>query len=230
MALVAGKPFLEYLLLQLKKNRITSVTLCVGYRGDLVREYFGNGDSWDLELTYSVEQELLGTAGALKLAEQHLHGEDFLALNGDSLFDVPLHELIAFHQERMAAATLALTRTDCPQRFGTVEIEEQGQVLRFLEKGQGRPGGFVNGGIYVIRRQVLREIPAGRAVSLERKVFPSLVSRGLYGLPFQGYFLDIGVPESLKQAEADAGRLLEIAGRRPGINDNEHATRRGHDL
>jgi len=212
MALVAGKPFLEYLLCQLKNNGFTQVTLCIGHRGDLVREHFGTGERWGLCLTYSVEQELRGTAGAVKLAEPLLVGERFLVLNGDSLFDVPLSELTAFHHQRGALATIALSRTDAAQRFGTVEIDSDGKILSFLEKDRGVSTGLINAGIYVFSRQVLDYIPAGRPVSLERETFPSLIGRGLYGLSLQGYFLDIGVPESYGQAQTDAGRLRQIAG------------------
>jgi NDP-sugar pyrophosphorylase family protein len=212
MALIAGRPFLEYLLFQLKRHSITRVTLCVGHRSDLVRDYFGPGDRWGLQLTYSVEQDLLGTAGALKLAEGLLKDADFLAMNGDSLFDAPLSDLITFHRRQNAVATLALSHTDHPERFGTVKVDEEGRVLRFLEKGEDRASGLINGGIYVFSRQILEEIPAGRAVSLEREIFPSLVGRGLYGLAFPGYFLDIGVPEALSRAQTDAERLREVAG------------------
>jgi NDP-sugar pyrophosphorylase family protein len=206
MALVAGKPFLELPLLQLKKNGLTDILLCVGHRGDLVRDYFGTGAAWGLNLGYSQETELRGTAGALKLAEHQL-GSDFVVLNGDSLFDIPLAELIAFHAARGAVATLALARTDQPERFGNVEIDDRGCVLRFAEKRQSGRGGLINGGVYVFRRQVLDMVPVGRPVSLERAVFPALVGHGLWALPFDGFFLDIGLPESFRLAQAQVERL-----------------------
>jgi NDP-sugar pyrophosphorylase family protein len=211
MAPVAGRPFLEFLLRQLRRNGIADVVLCVGHRGELIREHFGAGEPWDLRLRYSWEKELLGTGGAVKLAAPLLAGDDFLVLNGDSLFDVALAELVAFHREHGAAVTLALSRTDDPGRFGTVELGPGGQVLRFVEKGQGEPGGLINAGVYVFNRQVLDRIPEGRVVSLERDVFSSLVGRGLYGLPLAGYFVDIGVPETYAGVQDDA-RLVRAAG------------------
>jgi NDP-sugar pyrophosphorylase family protein len=209
MAPVAGKPFLEYLLRQLRKNGIAEVTLCIGHRGDLIRDYFGSGAAWGLCLTYSREEDLRGTAGALKLAEPLLRGDDFLVLNGDSLFDIPLRDLIAFHHTQPdALATLALAPTDDPGRFGTVAVDEAARVLRFIEKGQGERGGLINAGIYVFRRQLLGRIPEGRPVSLEREVFPPLVGQGLYGVAFRGFFVDIGVPDDYARVQADAGPLL----------------------
>jgi NDP-sugar pyrophosphorylase family protein len=213
LAPVAGRPFLEYLLLQLRKGGIADVVLCVGHRGDLVREHFGSGTPWGLTLTYSWERELRGTGGAVKLAEPLLRGDDFLVLNGDSLFDVPLADLTAFHRHRGALATLALARAEDARRFGTVALGPAGEVVRFVEKGQAESGGgLINGGVYVFRRAVLDEIPAGRPVSLEREVFPALVGRGLYGLARDGYFVDIGIPETLARVRADARPLLAAGG------------------
>jgi len=94
MAPVAGRPFLEYLLLQLKKYEIDEVTLCVGYKADLIQSYFEMGDRWGIQVSYSYETDFRGTAGALKLAEDFIHEEDFFVLNGDSFFDIDLHTLM----------------------------------------------------------------------------------------------------------------------------------------
>jgi NDP-sugar pyrophosphorylase family protein len=215
MAPVAGRPFLEYLLLQLAKNRVGGVTLCLGHRGDLIRNHFGVGRFGRMRLAYSVEDSLCGTAGALKLAEPLLPGENFLVLNGDSLFDIPLQELADFHHDRGALATLALAPVEDPGRFGTVVVDETGQVLRFTEKGQGLPGGLINAGVYVFRREVLARIPAGRPVSLEREVFPTLIGKGLCGLAFRDYFVDMGVPEDYARIRANPQPLRAAAGLGP---------------
>src|SRR5690242_12677154 len=85
MAPVAGRPFLEYLLMQLKKHEIDEVILCVGYKAGLIQSYFGMGDRWGIQINYSYEADFCGTAGALKLAENLIHDEDFFVMNGDSL-------------------------------------------------------------------------------------------------------------------------------------------------
>src|SRR6266566_2269164 len=105
MAPVAGRPFLEYLLLQLKKHEIDEVTLCVGYKAELIQSYFGMGDRWGMQVSYSYETDFRGTAGALKLAEDLIHGQDFFVMNGDSLFDIDLRMLMHYHRKTTATAT-----------------------------------------------------------------------------------------------------------------------------
>jgi D-glycero-alpha-D-manno-heptose 1-phosphate guanylyltransferase len=205
---VAGHPFIYYLLRQLRKNGLVDIVLCVGHRGELIRERFGSGSALGVRLRYSTEETLRGTAGALKLAEHLIHGESFLAMNGDSLFDVPLEELIAFHQAVHARVSVALASVERRERFGTVEVQGDGQVVGFREKGQASAGGYINGGIYVFQTDVLRGIPADQPVSLEQDVFPGLVGQGLYARAFPGYFVDIGVPDEYHRIQADPTRLL----------------------
>ncbi len=207
LAVVAGKPFLEYLLLWLKTQGVTSIILCTGYRGELIQEYFGCGNVLGLRLRYSCESEPLGTGGALKLAGPLIESEEFLVLNGDSFFDVDLRELISTHRRRRAQATIALAEVEDTHRYGSVEMNAQGEIVRFLEKGRGGDG-FVNAGVYVFRAEILALIPQGCAVSLEHEIFPNLVGRGLYGLPARGYFVDIGVPDEYLRLQADPGGLL----------------------
>jgi NDP-sugar pyrophosphorylase family protein len=208
MAPIADRPFLEYLLLQLKKYGITEVILCVGHKGELIQEYFHQGERWGLNIHYSYERELRGTAGALKLAQEFIQGENFLVMNGDSFVDLDLNVLIGYHRIKKALATVALVKVPNIERYGAVEIDEAGKIVRFVEKGQTKSPGLINGGIYVFQREVLELIPEGRPVSLEHEVFPKLIGRGFYGLPLQGYFIDIGVPEDYVRLQADPSRLL----------------------
>jgi len=208
LALVGGRPFLEYLLLQLKRYEINNVILAVRHCGEMIEAYFGSGDNLSLRLSYSYESEPLGTGGALKLAESLIHSEDFLVMNGDSFFNIDLKVLIRYHQKKKALVTIALAQVDNTQRYGTVEVDRKGRIVRFLEKMKGEQAGLINGGIYVFQRKVLELIPEGRPVSLEYEVFPKLIGKGFYGLPFQGYFVDIGVPEDYLRLQADPSRLL----------------------
>jgi D-glycero-alpha-D-manno-heptose 1-phosphate guanylyltransferase len=207
VASIAGKPFLDFLLLQLKKHHVTDVILCVGYRGEIIQDYYRRGTFPGLHLHYSHEAEPLGTGGAVKRAESLIHTSDFLVLNGDSFFDIDMQALIRSHRSRKARATMALAEVDDRQRYGAVEIDGQGQITQFLEKAQaGR--GMINGGIYILRSDILAVIPTGRAVSLEHEIFPQIIGRGLFGMSVQSYFADIGVPESYLRLQADPSRLL----------------------
>lgn len=208
MAPISGKPFLEYLLLQLKKYRVEDVTLCVGYKADLIESYFGMGEPWGLRLSYSYETDFMGTGGALKCAEEMIHEDNFFVLNGDSLLDVDLRALMRYHCDRHALATLALAHVDDTQRYGAVSLDGSSRIVRLIEKGSSHAEGLINGGVYVFARQVLDVIPGGRSVSLEREVLPALIEHGLYGRPSTGYFVDIGVPADYLALQSNPSRLL----------------------
>lgn len=214
MAPVAGRPFLEYLLLQLKKHEIDEVTLCVGYKADLIQSYFGTGDRWGLQVNYSYETDSRGTAGALKLAEDLIHEEDFFVMNGDSLFDIELRRLMHYHRNMKATATLALAHVDDTQRYGAVGMNESGRIVSFIEKREGNIEGLINGGVYVFAREVLDFIPGGQQVSLERGILPKLIGRDLYGLPLKGYFVDIGVPADYMRLRSTPTQLLAAVDQR----------------
>ncbi|HCI79331.1 MAG TPA: hypothetical protein DHW02_06550 [Ktedonobacter sp.] len=214
MAPVAGKPFLEYLLLQLKNNEIYEVTLCVGYKAHLIQSYFGTGNRLGMYISYSYETDFLGTAGALKLAEDFIHDDVFFLMNGDSLFDIELHTLMHYHYTTKAIASLALARVADTQRYGVVQLNESGHIENFFEKREGRTAGLINSGIYMFNREVLDSIPAGQAVSLEKDILPKLIGHGLYGLPLEGYFIDIGIPTDYRQVQSSPTQLLAAVDQR----------------
>ena len=157
-------------------------------------------------IRYVEEPEPLGTAGAIRFAaELGLLGDRFLALNGDVLTDLDLTALMGAHEERGARATLGLYPVEDSAAYGLVRRDEDGEVLEFLEKptrARSTPD-EINAGVYVLERAVLDLIPPGRAVSIEREVFPRLVGQGLYGLRLEGYWMDIGTPERYLQASWD---------------------------
>jgi len=223
MAAIAGRPFLEYVLLGLKKQDVTNVILCIGHGGSFIREYFAGGEKWGLRLYCSSETKPLGTGGALKLAEPLVSSRNFLVLNGDSFFGIDLRALIRFHESRKAQATIALAEVENTERYGVVEIAATGEVSRFLEKARRGPG-LINGGIYVLSREVLASVPRGRAISLEREILPQLIGRGFYGLAFQSYFVDIGVPEEYLKLQVDFSRLVASLGLRRNDVDSGQST------
>ena len=207
MAEIDGRPFLEYLLAQLRRAGFREAVLCVGYRQDAIREYFRGGEGHDIRLIYSAESEPRGTGGALKLAERLLTGDRWLVMNGDSFLDVPLEMLVRAHAATAAVATLAVARAMDASRFGTVELGPDGAVSAFREKGGETGPALINAGIYIVERQLIAVIPADRPVSLEQEVFPGLVGHGLYGFEFDGEFVDIGTPEDYRLATASPGRF-----------------------
>lgn len=212
MAPVAGRPFLEYLILQLKKNKIKEIIISVGYKAEVIKRYFQDGRSFGVHILYAQEHKPLGTAGALKLACGLSLDDAFLVMNGDSFFDCNIRRLISYFKKKNPIGVLALTASRDISRYGKVEIDDKFQVQRFTEKSGNLPG-FINTGIYILRRTVKELIPSGRA-SLESDIFPFLVRRGLYGLPLSGFFVDIGVPGDYLELCRDYKRFISLIGLR----------------
>jgi mannose-1-phosphate guanylyltransferase len=216
---IANRPFLEHQLSWLAGHGVGEVVLSLGYRPDAFSGRFESGTFDGVRLRYAVEPEPLGTAGAIRFAADHA-GDDgqgfadrFLVCNGDVLTDLDVSELVRFHEERGAEATIALTRVEDPSAFGVVPTDDDGRVLSFIEKpapGQA-PTDWINAGTYVLEASVLGTIPTGRAVSIERETFPGLLAADgkLYAMASPGYWLDIGTPAKYLQANADvlAGRI-----------------------
>ncbi|MCC6346057.1 MAG: nucleotidyltransferase family protein, partial [Nitrospirales bacterium] len=170
MAPVAGKPFLEYLVLQLKQGGIEDIILSTGYKRETVKAYFGTGGKWGVRLSYSEEESPLGTGGALRKAATLLDAPGagpVLVLNGDSFLEIDLRAMVAFHAGKNARATMGLVFMEDTSRYGRVEIDGEGRVLAFAEKSAGSPG-RINGGVYVFNRGGLASIPEGK-VSLENE-------------------------------------------------------------
>ena len=216
---IANRPFLEHQLAWLAGHGVDEVVLSLGYRPDAFAGHFSSGSFQGVRLRYAVEPEPRGTAGAIRFAADQTceDGQGFtgryLVCNGDVLTDLDVTALVRFHEDRGAEATIALTRVEDPSAFGVVPTDENGRVIRFVEKpppGQA-PTDWINAGTYVLEASVIRDIPAGRAVSIERETFPGLLAADgkLFAMPSPGYWLDIGTPVKYLQANADvlAGRL-----------------------
>jgi NDP-sugar pyrophosphorylase family protein len=201
MAEVAGRPFVEWLLLLLRAQDVRRVVFCTGYMAEAIEAHFGDGRQWKMEFAYSRDPSVLGTAGALRYALTELHSDRFLVFNGDSYCDVDTKIIEAVHLSRRARATLWLVKVDDCSRFGSVEVGPEGAVLAFREKVAARRPGLINAGIYLLEREVVGTVPEGRAVSLEAEFFPALIGHGLYGVVADQPFLDIGTPEAYASAE-----------------------------
>ena len=197
---VGGRPFLDHLLAWLSARGVGEVLLLLGHKADEVWAAAGRGAPKGLQIQKSVEKTALGTGGALRQAMDHLDAR-FLVMNGDTFLDI---DLVLFERLHEAATcdgvvgTLALVRHPRAGEKGSVQLGPEGQVTRFVEKGMDGPG-LINAGVYLLERWVLGDIPSGRAVSLEREIFPLWAGRsdgkGLQGVITDGYFVDIGLPD-----------------------------------
>ena len=203
MLRIAGdKPFLDYLIEMIERHGYDDIILLGGYLGEVLEAAYDGRRIGGARLRVLREKAPLGTAGALTIARETLDPR-FLMMNGDAFFDINLRALEQAALEGGAMATLALRSVPDAARYGRV-IEEQGKVVAFLEKDPSRPGpGIINGGIYVLKREIL-DLVSALPSSLEQDVFPALVERGeIRGKAFDGYFLDIGLPETLEQGHRE---------------------------
>jgi mannose-1-phosphate guanylyltransferase len=204
---LVDRPFLAYMIEWLAGHGVGEVVLACGFLPDVLREALaGEEERAGVSISYVVEPERRGTAGAIRFAADELGDrldDRFLALNGDVLTDLDLTALLHAHEERGASATLGLHPVEDSSVYGLVHSDPGGAVLEFLEKtGEAVPG-EINAGMYALERSVLELIPPGEEVSIERDVFPRLVGEGLHGLRLDGYWMDIGTPERYLQASWD---------------------------
>lgn len=193
---VDGRPFLAYLVDQVRGAGTRRVVLSLGHDPGAFRDFAAREG-----LETAIEPSPLGTGGGLRNALPLLRTETVLVMNGDSYAGVDLRLLEAVHRRRKARATMLLAEIGDAARYGRVEIDENGAVERFAEKGEAGPG-LINAGVYVLDRSVVEGIPEGRAVSLERETFPSMIGNRFFGEPGSFPFMDIGTPESYATAAA----------------------------
>jgi mannose-1-phosphate guanylyltransferase len=192
----AGRPFMTFMLDWLGRHGIDDVILSCGFMSDAVESVLGDIHG-GIRLRYVHEEEPLGTAGPLRLALDTgaLQDERLFVLNGDVLTDMDLTAEREQHERTGARATLCLIQVEDTASYGVVPTAEGGEVEQFLEKSPGpAPTNRINAGAYLLERDVIEQVPAGRAVSIEREIFPELVGNGLYGYLAAGYWKDIGTP------------------------------------
>lgn len=214
---VGGRPFLEYQVAWLRTHGVTRILFCTGYLSRVVEQHFGDGRMFGVRADYSVEAEPAGTGGCLRLARTRLE-DCFFVLNGDTLFECDLPCLAgALMAEPQALGCVALREVEDTARYGSVALD-QNRIRRFVEKGNsGR--GWINGGVYCLRRAAVDLLPPGPC-SVERDLFPQLAAGSqLLGRPSIGYFIDIGLPETLGQAQAELpGWLRTLESQQVGLS------------
>ena len=174
----AGVPFLPHPLSRIRDAGITHVILSTSYQSEVFRSYFGDGSAFGLELEYVHEDEPLGTGGGIRNIADRLRADTVMVFNGDILSGVDIGGLLATHRDQDADVTLYLTEVADARAFGSVPTDADGRVLAFLEKTPEPITNQINAGTYVFRRSVVEAIPTGRAVSVEREVFPGSARGG----------------------------------------------------
>lgn len=207
MAVVHGRPFLEYLFDFLIARGITSAVLSTGYKSNVIHSHFKDRYK-ELSLQYAVENEPLGTGGGIKNAFHKVIGEEAFIFNGDSLFLVDLPGMAMLHKKENAAVTLALRHLGETGRYGTVNIDTLHRIKGFHEKREGSGPGFINGGVYILNKAFITGSLFGERFSIEKDCFEKYFREmPMLGFPSEGYFLDIGIPEDYTKAQDEFARL-----------------------
>lgn len=205
---VANRAHLDHVLDLLQRHGYNDAVFLTSYLAEAFEPTVAGARERGFTMGVTHEEHPLGTAGAIKNAEPFARDGALLVFNGDILTDVDLDGLLAFHRDRDAECTMLLTPVEDPSGFGVVPTDGDGRVEGFIEKPPREEAvtDLINAGIYVFEPSILDRIPAGEVWSAERQLFPQLVDEGaaFYATPLDGYWLDIGTPASLLQANMDA--------------------------
>jgi D-glycero-alpha-D-manno-heptose 1-phosphate guanylyltransferase len=199
LAPVRNRPFLEYVFDWLSGYNVTSILMTVGYKADAVISWFGS-EYKGIPLVYAYESEPLGTGGGILNALDYIRGKDFLALNGDTFFPVDLNALFSLHRNSSARVTVALKEMPVCNRFGSVRIDNDQNIVSFKEKTSGKKG-LINGGLYVINTSFLKNSHFPARCSFENDILEKSIASGrIKGMVFNDTFIDIGVPDDYRNA------------------------------
>jgi len=192
-----GRPFIDYLIESLLPFGFRRFVLCVGHLREKVRAHVRAGD---YEVVFSEEEEPLGTGGALKNAAPLISSSSFLVMNGDSICPVDYAQFYAFHLKKGGILSLVLAKPRPEQDYGVIEVDDTERVIHFREKQGGRETMLINGGIYLMQRDIFNHLPAETLFSLEYDLFPNILPRGCYGFRTDAEVIDIGTPERYLEA------------------------------
>jgi D-glycero-alpha-D-manno-heptose 1-phosphate guanylyltransferase len=199
LAEIGGRPFIEHLLDMLADYAIKDAVICTGHLAELIEERLGAGYR-GIEITYSKEARPLGTGGALRLALPIIKKSRALVLNGDSYCPADIKKFYEFHNKKNADISMVLAKADSSSASGVVETDDNGRVVSFREKKEEKAPCMVNAGIYLLERALIRKIPPGAQISLEKEIFPLWTDIKFFGFPCGAGLIDIGTPDGYKRA------------------------------
>ncbi|EPZ44204.1 nucleotidyltransferase family protein [Alicyclobacillus acidoterrestris] len=207
MLKLLDRPTMEYIVELLAKYGFDDITITVCYLADAIRNYFGDGRAWGVQIRYQDEPVPLGTAGGIRALHEHLD-QTFIVMSGDGLTDFDLSEAMQSHRRSRALATLVLTQVACPLGYGVVEFDANANITRFEEKPDvwdRDRSYFVNTGIYILEPEILHFVPPDRPYDFGRELFPALLRKGipLNGHVATGYWSDVGTLQQYYQTQID---------------------------
>jgi D-glycero-alpha-D-manno-heptose 1-phosphate guanylyltransferase len=203
MAPVNEKPFLKFILKYLQKNGVTRVVLSVGYKWEIIERYFGNRFD-KMELVYSVEDELLGTGGAIKKALSLVKSNNVFIINGDTFFNIKLSSLSL---KENSLLQLSLKKMYNFNRYGSVKVDESGRVVNFDEKSFKKEGN-INGGVYLLNTKIFENFNLPLKFSFEEFMEKNYNTLNISAKVFKDYFVDIGIPEDYEKAQNEIKKYI----------------------
>ncbi|MCF8423380.1 MAG: nucleotidyltransferase family protein [Bacteroidia bacterium] len=204
MAPINNEPFLNYIFPYLKHYNIEHVVLSTGYLSEKISEYYKN-EYKGIKISYTKEVNPLGTGGGIRLALEKCFTDNVLVLNGDSFFDVDLNSYYKQHSILKSNCSLALRSINNAARYGTIKLDDTFVIKAFKEKDNVELPGLINGGVYILNRELfLNETEENITFSIEKDFFEKRIDQlKILGFEYQGYFIDIGIPEDYKKAQID---------------------------
>lgn len=202
MVPINGKPFLDLILSLLNRSgSVARVIIAVGYMADKIIERYEKSSEYNFEILFSIEETLLGTGGAIKNALKYTETNNILVLNGDSYVEVDLYDFLKEHLYTNADMTIVLKELENANRYGSVRIDENNKITCFEEKKTGLSKGYVNAGIYLIKKTLFEGIKENVVISLEKELLPVFIMNEVFGYIRSGKFIDIGTPETYRMAD-----------------------------
>lgn len=205
---IKGKPMVMHALDLLKSHGVTEIVMAIGYKGEQIKEYFGDGSKFGLEIKYVEEKTPLGTAGPLRMAKKYLT-ETFFIVWGDILSKIDLSDFMYFHKNNEGLATVALTTVNDPSRYGVAELKGS-MIKQFVEKPkkEDAPSNLINSGLAIMEPEIIEKyIPKKGKAMVEYDVYPKLARENkLYGYPFSGQWFDTGTHEAYEKAIKEFGK------------------------
>ena len=202
LAKIGEKAFLDILIDNLLMHGFKNIILSVGYLKDQIKNHFNYdyNKSHDCLITFSEEEEPLGTGGALKKAKTRIISNPFMVVNGDSICKVNFRSFIEFHIEKKALLSMVLVRSNTAQDYGSVILDDLQKITDFNEKIAGKSDNLINAGIYLMKKEIFAYMPKQKKFSLEYELFPQIIKNRCYGFLTESELIDIGTPERYEKA------------------------------
>jgi len=224
MLKVAGAPVTQHQIARAQAAGITEIVLATSYLAEVFEPYFGDGSKFGISIKYAIEEQPLGTGGAIANAAKSLNlasDESVFIFNGDVLSGHDLRAQAEFHESKGADVTLHLVRVEDARAYGCVPLDVDGKVLEFLEKMDQPKVNTINAGCYIFNKSAIEQISPDTVVSVERQTFPDLLENkgALYGYIDDSYWIDMGTPESYIKASRDLILNSEISPATRGVRD-----------